>query len=218
MTTAIRASGLLLDMDGTLVDSTPVVERVWREWSAAHGLDPAEVLSVVHGRQSHESMAILLPDRSHAENMADHRAMLARETAETEGIVEIPGAASFLAALARLPHALVTSATDALARARLAAAGLDAPEKAIMAEHVSASKPDPEGFLAGAAALGLPPAGCVAFEDSPAGIAAARAAGMRVVGIGEATRELGADWSVRDLAAVRVEADGGEIVVYVDAL
>ncbi len=207
MTPTIHAAALLLDMDGTLVDSSAVVERVWGEWAVRHGLDPAEVIGVVHGRQGHESMAILLPGRAVEENLAENRAMLERETAETEGIVEIAGAAEFLAALAGVPHALVTSATAALARARMVAAGLSVPEVAVTAESTSASKPDPEGFLAAADALGVAPEDCVAFEDSGAGIAAARAAGMRVVGVGTGAKEHGADWVVPDLSGVRVAAN-----------
>ncbi|MFF7632607.1 HAD-IA family hydrolase [Kitasatospora sp. NPDC008050] len=182
--TELSVRALLLDMDGTLVNSDAVVERCWRAWAERHGLDADAAMRVVHGRQGHLSMAILLPDRPMEENLAENRIMLAEETADTDGVVEIPGAAAFLAALARHPHALVTSADLALAGARMTAAGLPMPELAITAESVGASKPDPEGFLKAAAALGIDPADCLVFEDSQAGIEAARAAGMRVVGVG----------------------------------
>ena len=60
--TVLTARALLLDMDGTLVNSDAVVERIWRRWSERHGLDGDEVMKVVHGRQGHASMAMLLPD------------------------------------------------------------------------------------------------------------------------------------------------------------
>ncbi|MEV7322704.1 HAD-IA family hydrolase [Streptomyces sp. NPDC093970] len=204
--TVLTARALLLDMDGTLVNSDAVVERIWRRWSERHGLDGDEVMKVVHGRQGHASMAVLLPDRPVRQNLADNARMLAEETADMDGVVEVPGAAAFLASLAGLPHALVTSADVALSTARMAAAGLPLPEVRITAESVGASKPDPEGFLKGAAELGVAPADCVVFEDSGAGIAAGRAAGMRVVGVGPRAGVHGPDAVVTDLTEVRVEA------------
>lgn len=209
-TTVLTARALLLDMDGTLVNSDAAVERVWRRWADRQGLDGDEVMKVVHGRQGYASMALLLPDRPMEQNHADNARMLAEETADTEGVVAIPGAPEFLASLHGLPHALVTSADVPLSTARMAAAGLAQPDVRVTAESVGASKPDPEGFLKGAAELGVEPADCIAFEDSGAGIAAARAAGMRVVGVGPRAGLHGPDVVVEDLTRVRVEvgADG----------
>jgi sugar-phosphatase len=210
-TSVLTARALLLDMDGTLVNSDAVVERVWRRWAAGHGLDPEETLKVVHGRQGHATMAALLPDRPRQRNYEENRLLLAEETADTEGIVPVTGAHAFMSAIALLPHALVTSADEALAAVRMKAAGLPMPELRITAESVSASKPDPEGFLKGAAELGFAPADCVIFEDSEAGIAAARAAGIRVVGVGPRASRLSPDAHVEDLTHLRVEPlpDGG---------
>ena len=205
-TTELSARALLLDMDGTLVNSDAVVERCWRRWAAEHGLDGDAAMHVVHGRQGHLSMAILLPDRPMEQNVEENRRMLAAETADTDGVVPVPGAPAFLTSLDGLPHALVTSASDALARVRMGAAGLPLPAVMITAESVGASKPDPEGFLKGAAALGFAPADCLAFEDSEAGIAAALAAGMRVVGIGPRAAALTPTVQVDSLEQVRVTA------------
>ena len=204
MTTRIDAQALLLDMDGTLVDSTAAVERVWGAWASENDLDPSEVFEVIHGRQGHESMAILLPHRSREQNLADNQRLQERETADTDGIVAIPGAADLLTALADLPHALVTSAPTELASSRMEAAGLSVPAVAVTAESVSASKPDPEGFLAAAATLGVRPEACVVLEDSAAGVSAGLAAGMRVLGVGAASAGHGATWTVTDLAGVGV--------------
>ncbi|MFF3962957.1 HAD-IA family hydrolase [Streptomyces griseorubiginosus] len=211
VSTVLTARALLLDMDGTLVNSDAVVERIWRRWAAQHGLDGDEVMKVVHGRQGHASMALLLPGRPVEQNLADNTRLLAEETADMDGVVAVPGAPEFLASLRGLPHALVTSADVPLSTARMAAAGLALPEVRITAESVGASKPDPEGFLKGAAELGVAPADCVVFEDSGAGIAAGKAAGMRVVGIGARAGVHGPDVVVPDLTRVRVEAleDGG---------
>ena len=204
-TTVLTARAVLLDMDGTLVNSDAVVERYWRLWAVEQGLDPAEVMKVVHGRQAHASMALLLPERPVAENHADNARMLAQETADMDGVVAIPGAPEFMASLAGLPHALVTSADVPLSTARMAAVGLPLPEVRVTAESVGASKPDPEGFMKGAAELGVASEACVVFEDSGAGIAAARAAGMRVVGVGPRAHAYAPDAVVADLTAVRVE-------------
>ncbi|QDY76558.1 HAD-IA family hydrolase [Streptomyces qinzhouensis] len=210
----LTARALLLDMDGTLVNSDAVVERIWREWSVEQGLDPDATMKIVHGRQGYATMAELLPDRPMAENHADNAVMLARETADVDGVVPIPGAPAFLAALAGLPHALVTSADAALATARMGAAGLPMPEVRITAECVGASKPDPEGFLKGAAELGFAPGDCIAFEDSAAGIEAARAAGMRVVGIGPRALPLAPDLHVDDLTRLGITSDAeGRILI-----
>lgn len=214
--TVLTARALLLDMDGTLVNSDAVVERIWRRWAERHGLDGDEVMKVAHGRQGHATMAALLPDRPVEQNLADNARMLAEETADVEGVVAIPGAPEFLASLRGLPHALVTSADVPLATARMAAAGLTLPEPRITAESVGVSKPDPEGFLKGAAELGVAPADCVVFEDSGAGIAAGRAAGMRVVGIGARAGLYGPDVVVPDLTRVTVEAgEDGTLRVHV---
>lgn len=206
--TVLTAQALLLDMDGTLVNSDAVVERCWRRWAIEHGLDPEAALKVVHGRQGYATMAVLLPDRPVEENYADNRVMLAQETADVEGVVPIGGAPAFMAAIAELPHALVTSADTALATARMGAAALPMPAVRVTAEQVGASKPDPEGFLKGAAELGFDAADCIVFEDSEAGIAAGRAAGMRVVGVGPRAAALAPDAHVEDLTRVRVEAAG----------
>ncbi|GAA3110378.1 HAD-IA family hydrolase [Streptomyces echinatus] len=208
----LTARALLLDMDGTLVNSDAVVERIWRRWAERNGLDGDEVMKVVHGRQGHASMAVLLPGRPVEQNLADNARMLAEETADTDGVVEIAGAGAFLASLDGVAHALVTSADVALATARMDAAGLPMPAVRVTAESVGASKPDPEGFLKGAAELGVDPADCVVFEDSGAGIAAGRAAGMRVVGVGPRAVRHDPDVAVPDLTHVRVEAGADGVV------
>jgi sugar-phosphatase len=216
--TVLEARALLLDMDGTLVNSDAVVERCWRRWAVAQGLDPEAALKVVHGRQGYATMAALLPDRPMDQNHAENRIMLAEETADTDGVVPIGGATAFMASIAALPHALVTSADEALAQARMTAAALPMPATRVTAEMVGASKPDPEGFLKGAAELGFDPADCIVFEDSEAGITAGRAAGMRVVGVGPRAAALSPDAHVEDLTRLRVEAGAdGSVRLHINA-
>jgi sugar-phosphatase len=215
VTQTINARAILLDMDGTLVDSTAVVERLWLAWAEPHGIDPATVLNVVHGRQGHQSMAIMLPERDHAINLHENDVMLATEAGDVDGVVAIPGAGAVLEALRPYPHAIVTSANVALMTARMQAAGLTAPAIAVTAENVSASKPDPEGFLLGAQLLGVDPADCIVFEDSGAGIQAGLAAGMRVLGVGKHAAAHNPTYLVADLTQVAVTpaADGFALTV-----
>ncbi|WP_347125181.1 HAD-IA family hydrolase [Microbacterium sp. SY138] len=215
MTQTIAARAALLDMDGTLVDSTAVVERLWLAWAEPHGIDPETVLRTVHGRQGHQSMAIMLPERDHAINLHENDIMLANEAGDVDGVIEIPGARALLDALRPFPHAIVTSANVALMTARMRAAGLAVPAQKVTAEDVSASKPDPEGFLRAAELLGIAPADCVVFEDSGAGIQAGLAAGMRVVGVGTHAAAHHPTVLVTDLSQVAVSptADGFELTI-----
>ena len=216
MTTTLHARAVLLDMDGTLVDSTAVVERIWLKWAEPHGLDPAHVLEVVHGRQRHQSMAIMLPERDHAINLRENDEMLARETGDVDGVVAIAGAAALLEALRGQPHAIVTSADVALMTARMDAAGLAIPELRVTAESVSASKPHPEGFLKGASLMGIDPADCIVFEDSAAGVEAGLAAGMRVIGVGQHAAAHGPTLAVPDLTHVTITETAEGIALFVE--
>ncbi|WP_308493155.1 HAD-IA family hydrolase [Microbacterium terrisoli] len=211
MPQTFTADAVLLDMDGTLVDSTAVVERLWLEWAQRHDVDADEVLAVVHGRQGHESMAILLPARDPAINAAENAELLAAESADTDGVVAIAGAAELLAATVDAPHALVTSADERLAASRMGAAGLRMPVVRVTAEHVSRSKPDPEGFLRAATLLGVQPSRCVVFEDSETGIAAGLAAGMTVIGVGPRAAGHGAAAVMPDLTSVQISTAGSGI-------
>ncbi|MEV8251927.1 HAD-IA family hydrolase [Microbacterium sp. NPDC076768] len=215
MTQTLSARAALLDMDGTLVDSTAVVERLWLAWAEPHGIDPETVLRTVHGRQGHQSMAIMLPERDHAVNLRENDVMLANEAGDVDGVIEIPGARELLDALLPYPHAIVTSANLALMTARMGAAGLTVPALHVTAEDVSASKPDPEGFLRAAKMLGITPSECIVFEDSGAGIQAGLAAGMRVVGVGPHAAAHHPTVLVRDLSQVSVAAaaDGFELTI-----
>lgn len=177
------AHAILFDMDGTLVDSTAAVESLWTDFAAEHGLDIAELLTYSHGRQTLDTLRQFLQHRP--KELATLAAGLeTQEIANTDGIVEIPGAATFLASLGDIPHAVVTSAGRALAISRLQAAGLPIPEVLIAAEDVLAGKPSPEGYLLAASALGVDIGNCVVFEDAPAGLQAAVNSGARTIVVG----------------------------------
>ncbi|MGL5819625.1 MAG: HAD-IA family hydrolase [Phycicoccus sp.] len=205
-------AGVLLDLDGTLVDSIAVVERSWARWCGEYGIDPHR-LSGLHGVTAASVVAAVLPE---PEREAALARIVAIEDADTEGIVVLPGAEHLLHTLAtaEVPTAVVTSGTRGLAEGRLAAAGLPRPVVLVTASDVTRGKPAPDPWLLGAELLGVDPRECLVVEDSVAGLRAARAAGCRtLVGVlGTAPRaELAeiADVVVPDLSHLVVDASEG---------
>jgi HAD superfamily hydrolase (TIGR01509 family) len=181
----MNMAGVLFDMDGTLVDSDAVVARVWTEWSTRNGADPAEVLRITPGRPARDSLRDVAPWLSAAERDAEADALLAIERADLGGVVATEGATELIAWLvaAGIPYGIVTSADRPLAVARLGAAGIAAPEVLITASETVRGKPDPEGYLAGAARLGIAPGAALVVEDSLAGVLAGKAAGAVVAAL-----------------------------------
>ena len=112
---------VLLDMDGTLVDSGAAVEATWRAWARDNGLDPATVLAVCHGPDAATTVRRFLPGIGAAELARHVAAHLERECADIDGVIPAPGAPELVAWLdeRRLPWGVVTNAHLRLARARL---------------------------------------------------------------------------------------------------
>jgi sugar-phosphatase len=171
---------LLFDLDGTLVDSRAVIERQWRRLCERLGLDFADVLTVLHGVRSVDAIRAVAPD---VDAEAEGALLDAAEQADSEGLEVVRGAPGVLAGLVPGSWGIVTGGHRELAQGRLRAVGLPVPDVMVCGDDVERGKPDPEGFLTGARLLGAPPETCVAIEDAPAGIRAARAAGMPVIGI-----------------------------------
>ncbi|MEU5426477.1 HAD-IA family hydrolase [Streptomyces olivoreticuli] len=209
--TALSAEALLFDMDGTLVDSTVVVERTWRRFAARHGLDGEEILATSHGRRTGETVARYAPPG--ADVAAETARLVAEEVEDVEGVVAVPGARELLAALPPERWALVTSAGRELAERRMAAAGLVLPPVVVTADDVGEGKPSPEGYLAAAAELGVSPAATIIFEDAEAGLLAAAAAGATTVVVGAhagpATRGLVRAGDFRHVTVHGPDRDGG---------
>jgi sugar-phosphatase len=169
----------LFDMDGTLVNSIAVVERVWREWAVANGIEPDAFLQRIHGMRASE--VIRREAVPGLDIDAEVDMILRAEMDDVDGIIQIPGAAEFLATLPASKWAIVTSAVRELAERRLAAAGITPPAVMICADDVVNGKPDPEGYRKAADRLGVAPEMCVVFEDAPAGIEAGERMGAAVV-------------------------------------
>ena len=204
---------VLFDMDGTLVDSNSVVDRMWTEFAVTLGLDPQAVRTFAHGTPSTATLRTFLPAHESFDEWFERIASW--EAGSFGHVGEIAGAITAVRALPRERWAVVTSALREAALKRIAIVGFPTPHVLIGADDVANGKPDPEGFLAAANALGVDPARCVVFEDSPAGLEAALAVGASAVVVGtlnaEVTRGLRriVDWNGVTFAS---DADGRIVI------
>jgi HAD superfamily hydrolase (TIGR01509 family) len=204
----VEARAVLSDLDGVLVDSGAQVEATWRAFAERHGLDPDDVLARIHGRRAVDSIRAFTPHLD-AEREA---ARIEQEEVERAGALRaLPGARELVELVPADRFAIVTSGSRRLALARLEAAGIPVPHVLVTSDQVETGKPDPDGYLQAAAALGVDPADAVVLEDAPAGVEAGLAAGMTVVAVlttsGEASLRA-AHRRVPDLRALLPEQDG----------
>ncbi len=213
MASEISVAALLFDMDGTLVDSSAAVHGMYRRWAARHGIELAALLRVQHGRRSVE----IARHYAHLgfDVAAETAWMVEQERQDPNPVVEVAGAGALLRSLPPGQWAVVTSADRVLALQRLRAAGLPLPGVLVSADEVTRGKPDPEGFLAAAARLGVSAADCLVLEDAPAGLAAGQAAGAQVLAL---TTTLTADElvplpSLADYRDVSARVEGGRVVL-----
>ncbi|KAJ1726859.1 hypothetical protein LPJ61_004915 [Coemansia biformis] len=214
----IKAKGVLFDMDGTLVDTTACVEKAWRDKAVKHGVDVETVAKYVHGRPTVDTLRAHFPAECHTVEHAQEFEAVFVET--REGVRAVPGAHAAVEAVGEHQWAIVTAASGMWARKRLAQMDFPPPPHLVAAEDVALGKPDPEGYLRGARALGLDPAEVVVFEDSPYGVMAAAAAGATVVALLTSTararlEEAGAHYIVGDFRDVAITSHGDHISVVV---
>lgn len=181
----MQCKGFLFDLDGTLVNSLPVVERSWCEWADRFGIAHDEVLNFIHGKQAITSLRHFMPGKSEAEIMAEFTRLEEIEANDTDGVVALPGAVELLNHLneSQIPWAIVTSGSIPVAHARHRAGGLPMPEVFVTAEQVARGKPEPDPYLLGAKLLGLAPEECVVVEDASAGVLSGLAAKCHVIAV-----------------------------------
>jgi sugar-phosphatase len=204
---SFHCSAILFDLDGVLLDSTRVVADQYTRWALENGIDPAEVMKAAHGVRTLEVVQRVAP---HLDAVAETRKIEDRE-AVADGIVAIPGAVALLKTIPRGRWCVVTSGTRFLATTRMRKFGIPIPNILVTADDVSHGKPDPEPYRRGAELLKANPAECVVFEDAPAGIRSARAAGMKVISMPStyAAADLHeADVIIPGLASIKVTPDG----------
>jgi sugar-phosphatase len=181
----VECKGFLFDLDGTLVDSLPAVERSWINWALSWGVNPQDVLAFIHGKQAITSLRHFMEGESEETIQKEFLKLEQIEATDTEGVTALPGAHLLLSELNRqnIPWAIVTSGSMPVASARHKAAHLPEPEVFITAEQVKHGKPQPDAYLLGAERLGLAPEDCVVVEDAAAGVMAGLAAGCKVIAV-----------------------------------
>ncbi len=175
---------VLFDLDGTLVNSKPAVERAWIQLAQEASI-PLEKMSGLHGIPAEQSLRKILPDRSEREIIKWVERIEYLESSDTNGVIAIDGAIDLLAKLdeKKILWTIVTSCTTPLALSRVKAAGIPFPENSVTFNDVEKGKPFPDPFLLGAKRLGVNPKDCVVVEDAPAGVIAGKAAGCVVAAV-----------------------------------
>jgi sugar-phosphatase len=205
--TKFLSAAILFDLDGVLVDSTGSVDRQWRAWARERGIDEDAVIAIAHGVRSIEVIRAVAP---HLDAEAETRRLENRE-AEDPDIAVMPGAIDLVRSIPENLWCVVTSGTHHLASGRLKRVGIPLPKVMVAADDVINGKPHPEPYLKGAELLGVNPAECLVIEDAPAGIRAAHAGGMKVIGLTStypAAALSEADFVVRRLQQIQVARDG----------
>jgi beta-phosphoglucomutase len=180
---------LLFDLDGVVIDSMPTHTLAWERYLEANGIDPHDVEARMHGKRNDELVRNLFGSHLSDEAVFEHGAAKERLFRELIGATLeaklVPGIREFLAEASKtVPLAVGTNAEPANVDFTLNGAGIRQYFRAIVdGSQVARAKPAPDVYLRGAELLNVDPANCIVFEDSPVGIQAARAAGMRVVGL-----------------------------------
>jgi mannitol-1-/sugar-/sorbitol-6-phosphatase len=194
---------ILFDLDGVLVDSTAYIEDQWRRWATAKGLAAERFLQVCHGRRAVETIRLAAPELDAEAEVAAFKPEVGgdcRALTATEGAVRLVGM------LPAGSWAVATSGPRVVATDRLQQAGLPVPAVLVCAEDVLHGKPNPDVYLMAAAALAVSPEECIVIEDAPAGIEAARAAGMGVIALSttHSCSELAADACALSLTRIHL--------------
>ncbi len=208
---SLNCQAVLFDLDGTLVESTFFIERLWQDWGMQHGVIPQRMSEVMHGRPAVEIINIVAP---HVSVKDEIYALETNEISRMDGMRTYAGAKELLSSLPPKQWAIVTSGSLRVATARLNYAKLPKPDVFITADDIKAGKPAPDAYLLAAKRLRVHPADCVVVEDAPTGIQAGKSAGMKVIGIASShsKEELQqADVVVQQLADIKAHITGSRI-------
>jgi mannitol-1-/sugar-/sorbitol-6-phosphatase len=201
---SLMCNAILFDLDGTLIDSTNCVERAWRIWCAEHKLDFNEIVQKAHGRRAADSIRLFMP---YLDPSVEAQKLEDLECSCVDGLSALSGAHEIINKLPSGCWAIVTSGTRRLANHRLSHVGIQAPQVLVTGDDVLEGKPSPEGYRKAADCLGIEYGNCLVVEDAPAGIQAARNAGMMVLAVAT-THSAGelenADYCVDDLRKIKI--------------
>jgi len=204
-----KFEAFLFDLDGTLVDSNGIVERVMEAWCQQNGVSYSEIKNSNHGSRSVDTVAAVAPHLDAVQAAAD---IEAGERAELADLREIEGARSFLSQVPRGRWGIATSSDLLTAKAKIRAASIPIPSVLVAADEVLEGKPHPEAYLKASMELGYRPEDCLVFEDSETGVRSALNAGCRVFVVGSSlvmneSRIVGRGASFSDLQLL-VDEDG----------
>ena len=204
---------LIFDLDGVIVNSMPVHERAWREYLGSVGIDASDIPSRMHGRRNDEIVRDFVGDEVELDTVIAHgvaKERLFRDLLRADlHQYLVPGIEEWLEHISGAPVALATNAERANIDFILdGVSGLRRHFDVIVdGSEVVRPKPAPDVYLRAAELLNIPPRNCVVFEDSPVGVAAARTAGMRVVGVLTHTTPLsGVVFSVRNFLNPKLDS------------
>lgn len=206
---AIQA--LLFDVDGVIIDSMPLHTEVWRLYLERQGLRIDRIADRMHGKRNDELVAEFFGPGLDEETIFRHGA--AKEALYRELMREqlqdrlVPGVAGFIEQNSALPKAVGSNAEPANVDFVLDGADLRRHFQAVVdGMQVKRPKPYPDIYLRAADLLGVDPANCVVFEDSPTGVTAARQSGARVVGVATHGPLAGVDFQIRDFTDPGLQA------------
>ena len=176
-----KFEAFLFDLDGTLVDSNGIVDRVMEAWCQQNGVSYSEIKDSNHGSRSVDTVAAVAPHLDAVQAAAD---IEAGERAELVDLGEIEGARSFLSQVPQGRWGIATSSYLLTAEEKLRAASIPIPRVLVAADGVLEGKPHPEAYLKASMELGYRPEDCLVFEDSETGVRSALNAGCRVFVVG----------------------------------
>jgi beta-phosphoglucomutase len=208
----VLVRALIFDMDGVLIDSNPWHRRVWAEFCERHGLPlPPDRVEWMYGKRNDEIVdAWFGGQRSAAERLrlGHEKEALFRELLRGRVMdIAVPGLHDLLRRYDSYPAAVASNAE--IENLEFVIQGLGLGERfgaVVSGGEVQRPKPDPEVYLVAAQRLGVGPGECLVFEDTAPGVAAARAAGMRAVGLSTTTPDLpGAELVVEDFRSLALE-------------
>ena len=200
----IACQAVLSDLDGTLIDSTQCVDYAVETWARRRNLDVAKVVDYAHGRRTADTVKQMVP---HLDQQQEITMIEDLEVSCTKGLVRLPGSHELVSSFSSHHWAIVTSGSNRLATHRLTHVQLPIPRVFVTADDVIKGKPHAEPYLLAAAKLGLEPQECLALEDSPNGIKAAKRAGMRTIAIAACSADFDiseADYKIHDLSWVQL--------------
>jgi len=208
----VNPRAVLWDLDGTLADSEEYHWLSWRDAMRAEGVELTyDRFLASFGQRNDRILGAWLgegADATRIRRIGDWKEAEYRRLAEARGLTPLPGAREWVERLHRdgWKQAIASSAPRLNVETMLHVLKFDGLiEAMVSADEVKKGKPDPDVFLAAAAAVSVPPSRCVVVEDAPAGVEAGRRAGMKTIGVNAKT-PLAADLYVTSLADLPSDA------------